>query len=177
MEIKGKTIGIRAFQIEDIAPFYAAAIESIEHMQQFMPWCHPEYSIQETEAWVLSRIEAWNNASEYSFIIYSIETNELLGGVDINQINSNHNIVNIGFWIRNKALNKGVATDAVALITSFGFGQLRLNRLEIVTLPNNKACRKVAEKAGAKYEGILQSRLVVHGEILDACMYSLVKNV
>ena len=70
-----------------------------------------------------------------------------------------------------------MATEAASLITDFGFNQLSLNRLEIVTLPINSACRRVAEKAGAKYEGILQQRLIVHGEALDACMYSLVKNV
>lgn len=177
MEIRGKIIGIRAFQSGDIVPFHKAAIESVDHMYKFMPWCHPGYSIQESESWVISRIEAWDNAIEYSFIIFSITTNELLGGIDVNQINANHKIGNIGYWVRKKALNKGVASEAVSLITDYAFSQLGLNRLEIVTLPNNETCRKVAEKAGAKYEGILQSRLIVHGAALDACMYSIVKNV
>lgn len=174
MKIKGKTIGIRTFQSEDAVAFHEAAIESIEHMYKFMPWCHPNYSLQEAETWVKSRIESWNNDIEYSFIIYAIKTNELLGGVDINQIN--HSIGNIGYWVRKKAVSKGVATEAVSLITGYGFNQLSLNRLEIVTLPDNKACRKVAEKVKAKYEGTLERRLIVHGEALDACMYSLIKD-
>ena len=144
-------------------------------MQAFMPWCHPAYSLQESQAWIESRSTSWDKGQDYSFIIYAIDSNELLGGVDINQINHNHKIGNIGYWVRKKALNRGVATEAVSLIAGFGFNSLDLNRLEIVMLPNNTASRRVAEKAGAKYEGTLQKRLVVHGEALDACMYSLVK--
>ncbi len=176
MEIKGNKIGIRTFRNEDIVPFHVAATESIEHMHEFMPWCHPEYSIQESESWVTSRNESWASADEYSFIVYSIESNELLGGVAINQINSAHKIGNIGYWVRKQALNRGVATEAVSLVSGFGFDTLGLNRLEIVTLPNNVASNKVAEKAGAKFECIMQKRLLVHGKALDACMYSLVKN-
>ena len=175
MIIEGNKIGIRQYRTEDAIPFYKAAKESLEHMQAFMPWCHPAYSLQESQAWVESRSTSWDSGQDYSFIIYAIDSNELLGGVDINQINHNHKIGNIGYWVRKKALNRGVATEAVSLIAGFGFNSLDLNRLEIVMLPNNTASRKVAEKAGAKYEGIMHKRLVVHGEALDACMYSLVK--
>ena len=175
MKITGKKINIRTFLAKDVRPFHEAAIESVEHMHEFMPWCHPDYSIEESETWVTSRDEAWNCADEYSFIIYSNEDNNLLGGVAINQINSIHKVGNIGYWVRKSALNQGVATEAISLVSDFGFNTLGLNRLEIVTLPNNRASNKVAGKAGAKFEGILQNRLFVHGKALDACMYSIVK--
>ncbi|MBL1277922.1 MAG: GNAT family N-acetyltransferase [Ectothiorhodospiraceae bacterium] len=176
MKIEGNKIGIRKFQTDDIAPFHMAVKESVEHLHEFMPWCHPEYSIQESKLWVESRGPAWDSGQDYSFIVYSTKDHELLGGVDINQINSSHKVGNIGYWVRKKSLRLGVATEAVSLISGFGFGSLELNRLEIVMLPNNVASRKVAEKSGAKYEGVLQKRLLVRGEALDACMYSLVKH-
>ena len=70
-----------------------------------------------------------------------------------------------------------MATDAVKLIVDFGFNALDLNRLEIITLPGNQTSRKVAKKAGAKYDGLLKKRLMVYGESKDACMYSIVKEV
>lgn len=175
MKYEGSKIGIRTFNDNDVVNFYEAATESILHMKEFMPWCHPEYSMKESEAWVTSRAQSWANAEEYSFICYSLETNTLLGGVAINQINQCHKIGNIGYWVRKSALNQGVATEAVSLVSSFGFNTLGLNRLEIVTLPNNIVSRKVAEKSGAKLDGILSKRLLVFGEALDACMYSIVR--
>ncbi len=175
MKIEGRNIGIRTFGNNDVVPFYEAATESIVHMKEFMPWCHPEYSMEESEEWVTSRAQSWANADEYSFICYSLENNMVLGGVAINQINQCHKIGNIGYWVRKSALNQGVATEAVSLVSGFGFDTLGLNRLEIVTLPNNVASRKVAEKSGAKLEGVLRNRLYVYGEALDACMYSIIK--
>jgi len=176
MQIEGNEIGIRKFREDDIEPFYMAVKESVEHLQEFMPWCHPEYAVQESESWVKSRSPAWDSGKDYSFIVYSTKNHELLGGVDINQINSCHKVGNIGYWVRKKSLRLGVATEAVSLISGFGFGPLGLNRLEIVMLPNNLPSKKVAERSGAKYEGVLQKRLLVRGEALDACMYSMVKH-
>ena len=177
MEILGKNIGIRIFRNDDVISFFEAATESNEHMQEFMPWCHKKYSVDESEAWVTSRCSAWDNKEEYSFVIFSRSDGELLGGVGINEINSMHKIGNIGYWVRKNALNSGVATEAVSLVSKYGFSTSEFNRLEIVMLPNNVASRKVAEKVGAKYEGILQKRLVVYGKSLDACLYSLVDDV
>ncbi len=176
MVVNGSNISIRTFCETDVVPFYDAAIESVEHMHEFMPWCHPDYSIEESESWVTSRKKAWDCGDEYSFVIESANKSELLGGVAINQINKIHKIGNIGYWVRKKALNNGYASEAVSLIMRFGFKTLKLNRLEIVTLPNNTASNKVANRVGAKYEGILHSRLIVHGKPLDACIYSLVND-
>ena len=175
MKIEGINIGIRKFQSNDSENFQKAVKESFEHMREFMPWCHSEYSLQESKAWVESRKEAWDSGQDYSFIIYSKSDNSLLGGVDINLIINQHKVANIGYWIRKTALNQGVATEAVKLILGFGFNTLEMNRLEIITLPNNHASRKVAEKVGAKYDGLLEKRLVVYDKAMDACMYSIVK--
>lgn len=172
--MKIKDIGIRPFESKDVAPFYDAAIESFEHMHEFMPWCHSKYSMQESRDWVESRKISVKNNNEHSFIIYSKEDNELLGGVELNQINQAHQIGNLGYWVRKKALKRGVATRATLLLASYGFNTMGLTRLEITTLVNNIPSRKVAENTGAKYEGILQNRLVLNGTPVDACMFSLI---
>ena len=58
--------------------------------------------------------------------------------------------------------------------TALGNSDLGLSRIEIVVATGNKASAKVAEKAGAKLEGILQNRILIHNHSHDALMYSLV---
>ncbi len=41
-------------------------------------------------------------------------------------------------------------------------------------LTGNSASRRVAEKAGAVFEGVQRNRLLVAGRPRDACMYSLI---
>ena len=92
----------------------------------------------------------------------------------INHLDPLHGIGNIGYWVRTSAQNQDVATEGTRLIAGFGFEQLGLSRLEIVMLTTNSASRRVAEKAGAVFEGVQRNRLLVAGRPGDACMYSLI---
>ena len=59
-------------------------------------------------------------------------------------------------------------------MAAYGFEKLGLTRLEIVAAEQNARSRKVAEKAGARFEGILHNRLVIRGVAIPAAMYSLI---
>jgi RimJ/RimL family protein N-acetyltransferase len=48
------------------------------------------------------------------------------------------------------------------------------NRLEILVSEHNPASQRVAQKSGAKLEGILRNRLVLAGRPHNAFVYSLV---
>ncbi len=76
--------------------------------------------------------------------------------------------------MRSSQIGRGVATAATLLAAEFGFEDLGLNRIEILTAIGNVASGRVAEKAGAKKEGILRSRLLLHNCPQDAVMYSLI---
>jgi hypothetical protein len=67
-----------------------------------------------------------------------------------------------------------VATEAAILVAQFGFQELGLRRVEIVTGVENSASRRVAEKASAHFEGILRRRIKLGDRNIDAAMYSLI---
>lgn len=173
MRIEKLGVGIRTFADQDVIGFQQLVLESADYLSAIFPWCHSQYSVEESQDWVFSRQSAWDNGEEYSFLIYECESQKLLGSIALNQINKQHRIANLGYWVGQSALGKGIAGKASKLITRYGFDELALSRIEIVTLPKNLPSQRVAEKVGAKYEGVLQNRLVVEGVSVDACMYSL----
>lgn len=73
----------------------------------------------------------------------------------------------IGYWIDQRFANRGYATRAVKLVTQFAFDKLMLHRIEISMRPENEASKKVAEKAGYKFEGIRNSYLHIDGAWRD----------
>lgn len=129
--------------------------------------------MEESRSFVLSSETAWNQKTEFGFAVFDVSSNLFLGGVGLNQINKN-NFANLGYWVRSSQTGRGVATAATLLAAKFGFEDLGLNRIEILTAIENVASRRVAEKAGAKKEGILRSRLLLHNRPQDAVMYSLI---
>jgi ribosomal-protein-alanine N-acetyltransferase len=88
----------------------------------------------------------------YSFLIWSganMVGQVTMGGVMYGALRGAH----IGYWIDRNFANKGLTTQAVKLVSGFGFAELGLHRIEINVRPENAASCRVAEKAGFVMEG------------------------
>ena len=165
---------LRPYVENDVDSLFEAARESIPQMTPWMPWCHRDYSIQESRDWISSCTEKWKQDGEYNFAITNAETGRYLGGCGLNGIHSEPDIANLGYWVRTSATRKGVATATTLLLADFGINELKLKRIEIVVDVDNIASQRVAEKSGATREGILRNRVTQYGKPTDAVMYSLI---
>ncbi len=153
---------------------FEAAIESQSDMFKWMPWCHPDYSLNDSEEFISKCEEAWEDKTTFAFAIFKKSSDRFLGGVGLNQISLQNNFANLGYWVRSGQRNRGIATAAVRLLSEFGFEELGLTRIEIVIAVGNVASERVAENAGALREGVLRNRIILHNVPHDAVMYSLV---
>jgi ribosomal-protein-serine acetyltransferase len=165
---------IRPLRAEDSNALYEAVRESIAEVSQWLPWCGPNYRIEDSYAFVMSREDAWRNEDEYSFAVCDAKTGMFLGGVGLNQVNRIYRFANLGYWVRSSCAGRGVASTAARLTARFGLEELGLQRIEILAATGNKASQRAAEKAGAVREGVLRKRLLINGESQDAVVYSLV---
>lgn len=113
----------------------------------------------------LARREARTGRS-YSFLIWHNENlvgQITMGGVIYGAMRGAH----IGYWIDQNFANRGFTTQAVELISEFGFTQLGLHRIEINVRPENSASCRVAEKAGFEFEGFKKAFLHIDGAWRD----------
>jgi len=56
---------IRCYRREDVLPLFEAAAESVCEIHPWLPWCHPWYAREESEAWVQRCGSAWGDGAEY----------------------------------------------------------------------------------------------------------------
>lgn len=161
------------FREGDVSAFARAARESAENLAPWMPWCHPDYSEAEARSWITLCAANLRAGIAWDLGIFSMDRATLIGGMAINQVNRLHNYANIGYWVRSSHQNQGIATRAVRMIARFGFETLGLTRLEIVAVLGNDASRRVALKAGARFECMARNRLVMHGQAHDAALHAL----
>jgi len=174
VQLIGERILLRPYILSDMECLYEAARESIAEVSVWLPWCHSNYSIEESRTWIELCAEAWAKGTAYEFAIIDSMSGSYLGGCGLNQINFDHKVANLGYWVRSSQTRHGAATTATLLLAQFGFRELRLNRIEIVVAVGNKASQRVAEKAGAIREGVLRNRLAVHDKAHDAVMFSFI---
>jgi [ribosomal protein S5]-alanine N-acetyltransferase len=86
-----------------------------------------------------------------------------MGGIIMGAMRGAH----IGYWIDRAYAGRGYTTEAVNLLTQYGFSVLALHRIEINLRPENAASRRVAEKAGYALEGERPRYLHIDGDWRD----------
>jgi ribosomal-protein-alanine N-acetyltransferase len=79
----------------------------------------------------------------------------------------------IGFAIRRDCWSKGYTTEAVKKTIEFGFKVMELNRIEACCDVDNKASKRVLEKCGMKFEGVLRQYAFKRGSFRDVNSYSI----
>jgi ribosomal-protein-serine acetyltransferase len=158
----------------DAQAYLAAVAASIAELSDETTWAGANYSPQQSVEWVNSRAPMWAAGREYSFCIKEPETLRLLGVCTLNRIDWLHGCGNLSFWTETSAAKQGVATTGARAVSEFGFTQLKLARIEVLTARDNKGAQKVARNIGAKREGALASRLLINGTRRDAALYAVI---
>ena len=97
----------------------------------------------------------------------------VVGAIGIG-LNSQQYRGHIGYWMARNARGRGICTRALRLLSRWALDELALQRLELITDPDNHASQRVAEKVGFRREGILRAHLRhPDGRVRDSVMFSL----
>ena len=93
----------------------------------------------------------------------------------MNQLDPGNRRANLGYWIRSSMTRRGIGAAAVRLVRDWIFACTDLIRLEVIVAVENLASQRLAESAGAVCEGVVRSRLILHGRAHDALTYSFTR--
>ena len=163
------------------------------------PYCHgDEYSVLKTintyqiykttygipnncdiryaKRWVKNVI---NNAKEnrsYEYAIIGKENKIYLGNVGLINIDFISRKCDISYFISPEFWGNGIATEASAELIKFALNRLDINRIGGICMEHNIGSARVMEKLMMKCEGILRSYFIKDNKIINAKMYSILKD-
>ncbi len=166
-------IRLRPLLKSDARELTLAVQKSVPELLPWMSWCHEGYNEQDALQWLKTLPSGWEKGTDYGFAITDIADGQIVGGCGVSFVNQLFRFGNVGYWVRSDRHGEGIASRAAILASRFAFEKVGLVRAEIVVAVGNTASLRVAEKVGAKREGVLRNRLVVRDMIYDAVMYSL----
>ena len=167
-------VAIRPYALADALRLFEAARESSGEVHLWLPWCRPEYSLEDARTWIEKQVPLFAEKSAFSFVIEDTR-GRFLGGCGLNQLDPIHRRANLGYWVRSSAAGRGIATAAARQLAAWAFENTDLVRLEIVAAIGNLASIRVAEKSGAVREGVARSRLLINDISHDAVVFSIVR--
>jgi RimJ/RimL family protein N-acetyltransferase len=167
-------IAIRPYRSSDVRAAYEAAMESVQRVQPFMPWCRADLTEYELGAWIEMQVAAFQAKTTFEFAI--VDESRFVGGCGLNKIDTEDRRANVAYWVRTTAARRGIATAAIRHVVHWAWENTELERLEVVVATTNRPSLRTAGRAGARREGVLRHRLLLHGVMHDAVMFSFVRD-
>lgn len=94
------------------------------------------------------------------FSVYEKETGEFVGQAGLFHVgfNVNQSDIELAYRLHTKYWNRGYATELAKALIDYGFNKLSLPKIIAALRPENESSRRVMEKAGMSYIGIVDFR-------------------
>jgi RimJ/RimL family protein N-acetyltransferase len=161
---------LRPWQPEDLDALVTALRDS-----DIPRWTRiPEpYSHDEGRDFLKRSTAAWADGTGASFAIVGPTGAALLGSIGVRF--HTETAASVGYWVAREARGRDIASQALRLVAGWVLHALPVERLELVTDPENLASQRVAEKAGFTREGLLRRYLEIKGARRDCVMFSLLR--
>jgi len=150
---------LRIPRMADAEAIFSAYAQDHE-VTRYLRW-RPHEEREQTREFMESRITAWDNDSEYSWIITLRGSDSCVGMIALRVDESK---ADVGYVLAKPYWGKGIMTEAVTAIVDWAYGQPTLFRVWAVCDVENIASARVLEKCGMRREGILR-RWIVHPNI------------
>jgi RimJ/RimL family protein N-acetyltransferase len=131
------------------------------------------YTLKDAKDWINKNLKEVKKRKP-TMINFVIDIQgEVIGSICFYKIENHKD--QLGYWLAEKYWNQGIMTEAVKLITKFGFEKLKLKRIEAFVFTFNKASKRVLEKAGYKLEGILRKNSKKDNKFFDDYLFAKIR--
>ena len=137
-----------------------------------------EYSPQVLRSETVLRKNVAENgmlSDEHTVLLIWVE-NQIIGSITFFKAGF-MDALEIGYAIYIQAeRNQGYMSEALSLLVNFLFSSKKINRLQLSIIYGNLASKRVAEKCGFQFEGILRGAIFHRGKNHDLEIFSLLRS-
>lgn len=134
---------------------------------------HP-YTKEHAKSWISKKLEEYTTPDSEEEVFCIDINGEAVGAIGIHGIKKGHK-AEIGYWLSKEHRGKGIMSEAVKLLTDYGFKKYELVRIDAFVFHFNAASSKVLEKKGYKEEGLIRKYHLKDGKPVDARLYSIIR--
>lgn len=148
-------VSLRLLELADCTERYVAWLAD-PHVNEFLETRYAEQSLASIQSFVASMLD-----SPHSYLFAILEASgRHVGNIKIGPVVPRHLYADVSYLIGERdAWGKGYGTEAVRIVTRFGFERLGLHRCQAGLYESNVGSHRVLEKAGYTLDGRLAKQL------------------
>ena len=170
--LRGERVYLRPAEKTDL-PMFVRWFADAETARGLM--VRAPFSLAAEEQW-FADMATRQGKTDYHFVICRLTDDTPIGTAGLHDLDLENGNAEFGISIGEKtAWNQGYGTDALYAICDFGFGELRLERIELQVYASNARAQRSYGKAGFVLEGTLRRRHYTEGDYEDVHIMSLLR--
>jgi RimJ/RimL family protein N-acetyltransferase len=167
MELELQRSTLRSWKDDDVESLsrYANNRKVWRNLRDSFPF---PYTLEEAEDWVDI---ASSQEPETNFAI--VVDDRAVGGIGLEmQDDVFRKSAEMGYWLAEPMWGRGIVTEAVVALTSWGFENIYLERIYAGVFSWNPGSMRVLEKAGYVREATHRNAIFKEGNVLDEIIYA-----
>ena len=159
--IDAKRVRLRWLAESDLDAIYAVFSDP----QSMRWWSMPAMTERAEAVGYLERIrEGFEGKTLFQWGVERKEDTLIIGTTTLFHLDAGNARAEIGYILASSAWGHGYATEAISTLLAYGFGEMKLNRVEADIDPLNAPSARALERQGFSREGLLRERWIVGGQ-------------
>ena len=150
-KIETERLILRCYELSDAEALKETVDSNLDHLREFMSWSREEpQSIEKKRDLLRGFIAKFYGNEDYVYGAF-LKSGELIGGTGFH-LRRGEGILEIGYWISQKHINKGFATELSYALTKVAFKHVGVEKVEIRNDVANLASKRIPEKLGFRLD-------------------------
>ena len=148
---------IRPLKEQDLDSYFKLVQKNRERLEDFFAGTVSKtQTLEDTKQFISSMVSRANERSYFAYVIVDTHHNDLIGFLDLKNIDWNIPKSEVGCYIDEDYANKGITTKASRLFCDYCFDEFKFKKLFIRTHKSNTSAIRLAESCDFQKEGIIR---------------------
>lgn len=140
---------------------------------QWMDWVATHQCIHDTESYIKTTLQHYRDYDALHMGIWY--DGQFCGEVGFNSWNLKNFKGDLGYWLADSFMGKGIMTKAVRVLVNYGFEVIGLHRVELLCAIHNERSCAIAKRLNFTHEGVLRRGERIRNQYYDVNAYALLK--
>lgn len=171
--VVGERVELRPLRAADADEAFPL-IHAQEEVLRWLVWEGPR-DLDELRSSYAEFCRPSDEGDDYRFAIVDRERGEFAGSIGP-RFQGHPGLGDLGYWLAQRAWGRGLASEALRLLTHLCFRELEAQVLYGYVFVGNEASRRVLEKVGYEHEYTARGKTLKRGQPIDEWYLALSRN-